>query len=99
MRARTLRTGSATRFRWTAAELSADNRRQLYVPEGFAHGFITLEDDCEVSYQISAPYSAEATRGYHFASPAFAIEWPLEPAVVSARDAALERLAAGVTAL
>lgn len=87
-----LRSDSPTRLGWWATELSAENLHQLYVPEGFAHGFVTLEDNCEVSYQISAAYAPESVRGYHFASPAFAIEWPLEPKVMSEWDAALELL-------
>jgi len=71
-----LRPGSPSYLRWTAAELSADNRRGLYVPEGCAHGFLTLADATEVSYQISAGYSADAGEGYRWDDPAFGIAWP-----------------------
>ncbi len=87
-----LRPDSDTRFASFAAELSAENGRQLYVPEGFAHGFQTLEPESEVLYQMSTPYVAEATRGYHYASPAFAIDWPLPAVNVSPRDEQLESL-------
>ncbi len=87
-----LREGSDTRFRSYGAELSAENRRQLYVPEGYAHGFQTLEPDTEVLYQMSTAYVPEAARGYHHASPAFGIAWPLPPVNVSPRDQELESL-------
>ncbi|MCP4005556.1 MAG: dTDP-4-dehydrorhamnose 3,5-epimerase [bacterium] len=87
-----LRSDSADRGRWYGAELSAENHRALYVPKGFAHGFQTLEDRTEVLYDISVPYAPEATRGYHYASPAFGIDWPLPPADVSERDQQLDSL-------
>ena len=71
---------------WTAATLSADNRRALYMPEGCAHGFLTLEDDTELFYQISEFYSAESTRGVRWNDPAFSITWPGEVTVISERD-------------
>ncbi len=87
-----LREGSRTRFHSYAIELSAENRRQLYIPKGFAHGFQTLEESSEVLYQISTPYVPGASQGYHYASPAFAIDWPLPPIHVSQRDEELELL-------
>lgn len=84
-----LRPGSPTLERHFAAVLSAERGNSLYVPKGFAHGFITLEDATEVSYQISAPYAPESARGYRWDDPAFAIPWPEPPAVISARDRAL----------
>jgi dTDP-4-dehydrorhamnose 3,5-epimerase len=83
-----LRPGSVTRASFVAVELSADNRRLLYVPEGFAHGFLTLDDDCEVAYQMAGAWHAPAERGARFDDPAFAIPWPFAPRVVSARDRA-----------
>ena len=84
-----LRPGSPTRGRWTAVELSAANRRALYVPEGFAHGFQTLVDASEVFYQISASYEPSAARGVRWDDPAFAIAWPpAEPRILSERDRA-----------
>ena len=71
---------------WTAIELSADNRRAVYIPRGMAHGFITLADDSELEYMMGAAYVAEASRGVAWDDPAFGIEWPIEPAVISERD-------------
>ena len=81
-----LRSGSPTFGRWHAVELSATNRRLLYVPKGFAHGFQTLEDGSEVLYHLSATYHPELARGVRWNDPAFAIPWPLEVTVVSQRD-------------
>ncbi|HZW24576.1 MAG TPA: dTDP-4-dehydrorhamnose 3,5-epimerase [Gallionella sp.] len=83
-----LRSGSPTRLQWFGAELSALNRLALYVPEGFAHGFVTLEDDSEVLYQMSEPYHPECAAGVRWDEPAFAINWPIMPEVVSSRDRA-----------
>lgn len=71
-----LRRESPTFKGWVAAELTADNGRLLYIPEGVAHGFVTLEENTEVFYQISLPYEPEAARGVHWNDPAFAIRWP-----------------------
>jgi dTDP-4-dehydrorhamnose 3,5-epimerase len=73
--------------RWIGVELSAQNRRALFIPPGFAHGFITLSDHSEVFYMISAGYSAAHGRGVRWDDPAFGIEWPLQPSVIAARDA------------
>jgi dTDP-4-dehydrorhamnose 3,5-epimerase len=62
----------------------------VYVPEGLAHGFLTLEDDSEVAYQMSTPYRAENARGARYDDAAFAIEWPFEPAVIGSRDLAFD---------
>ena len=78
-----LRTG-----RWFGVELSAENRRMLYVPEHCAHGFLTLEDDTEALYLTSAHYSPEHERGARWDDPAFGIEWPFAPAVLSDKDRA-----------
>jgi dTDP-4-dehydrorhamnose 3,5-epimerase len=66
--------------------LTPSNRRMLYVPEGFAHGFLTLQDDTEVFYQMSEFYDKESARGFRWNDPAFKIEWPSEVKVVSERD-------------
>lgn len=71
-----LREGSATFAQWFGVELSAENRAQLYVPEGFAHGFQTLEDGTEVFYQMSSPYVPESARGVRWNDPIFGIVWP-----------------------
>lgn len=71
-----LRRDSPTYLRWHAVELTADNRRALYLPAGLAHGFQTLSDDCEVHYQMSHPYVPAAAAGVRWDDPAFGIEWP-----------------------
>jgi dTDP-4-dehydrorhamnose 3,5-epimerase len=81
-----LRPGSSTYGDWFGVELSADNRKALYVPEGCAHGFMTLEDGCEVHYQISEAYVPAAARGVRWNDPAFAIEWPGDVVVINERD-------------
>jgi len=81
-----LRPGSPTLGHYVAEMLTADNHGILYVPEGFAHGFMTLEDDTEVAYQISEFYSAEHARGVRWNDPAFGIAWPLPVSVISERD-------------
>lgn len=81
-----LREDSPTRSKWIGVELSASNRLMVYVPEGFAHGFQTLEDDTEVFYQVSAYYHPESARGVRWDDPAFGIDWPLEVTTISERD-------------
>jgi dTDP-4-dehydrorhamnose 3,5-epimerase len=81
-----LRPGSPTRLRWFAAELTADDRRALYVPKGFAHGFKTLADDTEIYYEISAYYDATAARGVRWDDPLLGIRWPGGPPILSERD-------------
>jgi dTDP-4-dehydrorhamnose 3,5-epimerase len=83
-----LRPGSPTFLRWVQFELSAENRRSLYVPELCAHGFMTLSDDTEVSYQITEYHHPESARGARWNDPLLGIRWPREPAVISARDQA-----------
>ena len=81
-----LRFNSPTHKQWFAVELTAENRKMLYVPEGFAHGFQTLEDDSEVFYQMSEFYHPECARGVRWNDPAFRIEWPIKIAVISLKD-------------
>lgn len=81
-----LRPESPTYKQWIGVELTADNHRMLYVPEGFAHGYQTLEDDCEVFYQVSQFYSPQHERGARYNDPAFGIEWPAEVTSVSIKD-------------
>lgn len=90
-----LRRGSPTFGRHVAVELSAENWRQMLVPEGFAHGFCTLEDDTEVLYKVSAPYSAAHDRGLAFDDPALGIAWPYptDALVLSDKDSRQPRLA------
>lgn len=89
-----LRAGSETYGRWFGTELSAANRRQLYIPEGFAHGFQTLSDVAEVAYHISAAYAPAHADGLRWDDKDLAIRWPdPEGAILSERDAALGTLA------
>ncbi len=81
-----LRADSQTYLRWEAVELNEDNRRMLYVPEGFAHGFQALEDCTEVFYQMSEAYQPEYARGVRWDDPAFRIHWPEGERIISARD-------------
>jgi dTDP-4-dehydrorhamnose 3,5-epimerase len=81
-----LRSSATTFKQYYAVELSAGNRLALYVPEGFAHGFLTLEDGSEIFYQISTPFVAGAGRGVRWNDPAFEIHWPGKVAVISERD-------------
>jgi len=82
-----LRPGSPTHRRWTASELSAENLRGLFIPQGVAHGFLTLEPDTDVLYQISPAFRPGHEAGVRWNDPAFAIRWPAAPAVISERDA------------
>jgi dTDP-4-dehydrorhamnose 3,5-epimerase len=81
-----LRIGSATYRQWTGVELTAENRRMLYIPRGLAHGFLTLADDTEAFYEMGAPYLPEASRTARWNDPAFGIDWPFEPAVMAPSD-------------
>jgi dTDP-4-dehydrorhamnose 3,5-epimerase len=83
-----VRPDSATFGRWTAAELSADNGRALLIPEGVAHGFLTLEPDTDVLYQIAPEHRPGHEAGVRWNDPAFAIRWPRAPELISERDAA-----------
>jgi dTDP-4-dehydrorhamnose 3,5-epimerase len=83
-----LRPVSPTYLRWFATELSAANHRMLYAPEGVAHGFQTLFDNCEVFYQVSQRYSPEHARGVRWDDPRFEIEWPIRNPILSPKDSA-----------
>ncbi len=82
-----LRPESSTFRQWTGIELSADNGRALLIGKGMAHGFITLEDNTDVLYQIDRIFEPGHGRGVRWNDPAFAIAWPMPPAVISERDA------------
>ena len=82
-----LRPESSTFQAWTSVELSSKNHQALYIPEGFAHGFLTLEDATEVLYDIAGAYVPDASAGVRFDDPAFSIVWPAAPAIISGRDA------------
>ena len=81
-----LRRGSPTHCRWFGVELSADNRKLLYVPEGIGHGFQTLTDNTEIFYQISQDYRSDASRGVRWNDPVFTIDWPIANPILSERD-------------
>jgi len=81
-----LRPDSATYKQWTGVELTADNYTMFFVPEDFAHGFITLMDDTEITYQVSQFYTPGSEKGIRFNDPAFNIQWPLEVKVISNKD-------------
>ncbi|MFD0791974.1 dTDP-4-dehydrorhamnose 3,5-epimerase [Mucilaginibacter litoreus] len=81
-----MRPDSDTFKQWIGVSLSADNYRMLYVPEGFAHGFITLQDNTDVTYQVTQMYVPVAERAYRWDDPAFNIKWPVDPIVISEKD-------------
>ena len=81
-----LREGSPTKGQWFGVELTGENARMLYVPEGFAHGYQTLEDETDLVYQTSQFYAKESATGVRFNDPAFGIVWPLPVSVVSSGD-------------
>lgn len=88
-----LRPGSPTFCRWLGAELDAESGRMLYVPEGCAHGYLTLVPGTDLAYQASAPYAPESARGVRYDDPAFGIEWPRAIEVISRQDASWPRFA------
>ena len=81
-----LRPDSPTCRQWESIELTADNRRMLYIPAGLAHGYLTLTDDAEMFYQASSPWAPQAEAGVRWNDPAFGITWPFEPTVISEKD-------------
>jgi dTDP-4-dehydrorhamnose 3,5-epimerase len=81
-----LRAQSPTFRQWLAVELTADNRRMLFVPKGFAHGFQTLANDTEIFYQMSQFYAPEYAHGVRWDDPAFKVSWPAEERIISERD-------------
>lgn len=81
-----LRAYSDTYLQWVGYELTDENYRMLYVPRGFAHGFVTLTDNVEVTYLVSESYAPGSERGVRYDDPAFKIEWPVEIQVVSDKD-------------
>jgi len=90
-----LRRDSATYRRWFGIELRADTVDAVLIPAGFAHGFVTLTDDAEVTYCIDTAYAPRAARGVRFDDPALGIEWPVAPSVLSDRDLAWPPLESG----
>ncbi len=84
-----LRPGSPSHGQWASVELDAARHNGFYIPAGCAHGFLTLEDNCELFYQMSENHRPGLARGLRWDDPAFAIAWPFAPEVISAADAAL----------
>jgi dTDP-4-dehydrorhamnose 3,5-epimerase len=87
-----LRSASPTFRQWLSVELTADNHRAVYIPEGFAHGFQSLVDNTEVFYQMSEFYHPECARGARWDDPIFGIEWPITKRIVSEHDQLYEFL-------
>src|SRR5262245_54927509 len=81
-----LRKDSPTFGKWFGADLTAENRRMMYVPKGFAHGFITIEDATEAFYFVDEFYAPQNERGVRWNDPKFGIKWPFEPTVLSDKD-------------
>lgn len=81
-----LRPQSPTFKQWVGVTLTADDRNMIYIPEGCAHGLLTLQDDCEIFYQMSQFYYPDSARGVRWDDPAFGITWPAQPQLISERD-------------
>jgi dTDP-4-dehydrorhamnose 3,5-epimerase len=81
-----LRKDSETFGKWFGEELSAENRKMMYVPKGFAHGLITLEPDTEIFYMVTQYYAPEYERGIRWNDPMFNVQWPIEPVEISDKD-------------
>lgn len=81
-----IRKGSPNYMKWVAVELSAENKRMLFIPRGFAHGFVTLTDDVEFIYKVDNLYSKENDRGIRFDDPAIGVEWGVENPILSQKD-------------
>lgn len=85
-----LRKNSPTYKKWFGIELKEASYKMLFVPEGFAHGFITLQDNTEVIYMVSQFYTPGSERGIRWDDPAFDIKWPIEPIMISEKDRSIE---------
>ena len=83
-----VRRGSPMYCRWVSAELSAENKRQLWIPRGCLHGFVTLTENVEVFYKVDSPYSPAHDHSIRYDDPAFGIEWRVGELILSAKDAA-----------
>ena len=81
-----LRINSPTFKNWQGIELNEKNKRSVYIPEGFAHGFLTLTDDSIISYHMSECFNSEAYSGVRYNDKSFNIDWPFEPVIISAKD-------------
>ncbi|MGC1298745.1 MAG: dTDP-4-dehydrorhamnose 3,5-epimerase [Alloacidobacterium sp.] len=87
-----IRKGSPTLGKWFGMEVSAENKKQVYAPYGFARGFCALTDGCEVQYKCTGIYNSGAESGINYLDPAIGIEWPLKDVLVSAKDAKAQSL-------
>ena len=81
-----IRKGSQQYGKWVGVELSAENKKQLFIPRGFAHGFITLTDDVEVQYKADNYYAPECDGNIRWDDPDIGVEWPLKPVILSEKD-------------
>ena len=81
-----LRKGSPTYLKHVGVELSAENKRQFFIPKGFAHGFLTLTDDVEFVYKVDAPYAPDCDRSVRFDDPEIGVDWPCEEPILSDKD-------------
>ena len=81
-----LRKGSSTYKKWFSIELTAENFKQLWIPRGFAHGFLTLMDDCEIQYKVDNYYSSECDRSIRFDDPEIGVDWEITDPVLSEKD-------------
>jgi dTDP-4-dehydrorhamnose 3,5-epimerase len=81
-----LRRASPTYLQWSGVELSEENYRTYYVPQGCAHGYVTLTDRAEVTYNVSTGYAPQSARGVRWNDPVFGIKWPMQPTVINSRD-------------
>lgn len=88
-----LRKGSPTYKEWVAVELSAENQKQLFIPKGFAHGFLTLTEDVEVQYKVDEDYSPEHDRSIRFDDPDLMVEWGIKDPILSDKDLSAPNLA------
>ena len=89
-----IRRSSSTFGKWYGLELSAENGKQLFIPAGYAHAFLTLEDDCMVAYKVDSPYSGPHDGGLAWNDPAIGIDWPIEgEPILSDKDSKLSTLA------
>ena len=91
-----LRTHSSTFKKWFGVELTQENYKMLYVPEGFAHGFQSLEDNSEIIYQVSEFYTPNSELGIHWNDPAFNITWPIEEKIITDKDNSWKLFDSGV---
>jgi dTDP-4-dehydrorhamnose 3,5-epimerase len=85
-----LRENSSTFMQWQGVELTEANKKMLYIPKGFAHGFITLEDETQLYYHVSEYFNPKSERGIRYNDSAFNIKWPIKPVIISGKDLNLE---------